>query len=59
MSRMIRFARAGGPEVLEFIEAQVPPPGPNQVRIKVMAIGINRAEVPPLTARRGASRRPQ
>lgn len=44
MSRTIRFARAGGPEVLEFIEAQVPPPGPNQVRIKVMAIGINRAE---------------
>ena len=44
MSRTIKFAKAGGPEVLEFIEGQVPAPGPNEVRIKVKAIGINRAE---------------
>src|SRR3981081_293715 len=44
MSRTIKFAKAGGPEVLEFIEAQVPAPGPHEVRIKVKAIGINRAE---------------
>src|SRR5258708_3168275 len=44
MSRTIKFARAGGPEVLEFVEVQVPAPGPNEVRIKVKAIGINRAE---------------
>ena len=44
MSRTIRFVRAGGPEVLEFIQAQEPPPGPNQIRIKVKAIGIKRAE---------------
>src|SRR5713226_887949 len=44
MSRMIKFAKAGGPEVLEFVEVQVPAPGPNEVRIKVKAIGINRAE---------------
>jgi NADPH:quinone reductase-like Zn-dependent oxidoreductase len=44
MSRTIRFAKAGGPEVLEFVEVQVPAPGPNEVRIKVKAIGINRAE---------------
>jgi NADPH:quinone reductase-like Zn-dependent oxidoreductase len=44
MSRTIKFARAGGPEVLEFVETQVPPPGPSQVRIKVKAIGVNRAE---------------
>jgi NADPH:quinone reductase-like Zn-dependent oxidoreductase len=44
MSRMIRFAHAGGPEVLEFIEMEVPYPGPHEVRIKVKAIGINRAE---------------
>jgi len=44
MSRTIKFAQAGGPEVLEFIEAHVPAPGPNEVRIKVKAIGINRAE---------------
>ena len=44
MSRSIKFAKAGGPEVLEFFEVQVPAPGPNEVRIKVKAIGINRAE---------------
>jgi NADPH:quinone reductase-like Zn-dependent oxidoreductase len=44
MSRTIKFAQAGGPEVLEFVETQVPAPGPNEVRIKVKAIGINRAE---------------
>ena len=44
MSRTIKFAQAGGPEVLEFIEMEVPAPGPNEVRIKVKAIGINRAE---------------
>ena len=44
MSRTIRFAKAGGPEVLEFLESDVAPPGVNEVRIKVKAIGINRAE---------------
>jgi NADPH:quinone reductase-like Zn-dependent oxidoreductase len=44
MSRTIKFAKAGGPEVLEFIETNVPAPGPAEVRINVKAIGINRAE---------------
>jgi NADPH:quinone reductase-like Zn-dependent oxidoreductase len=44
MSRTIRFAKAGGPEVLEFIEMEVPAPGPREVRIHVKAIGINRAD---------------
>src|SRR5258708_7922086 len=44
MSRTIKFAQAGGPEVLEFIEMEVPAPGPHEVRIKVKAIGINRAD---------------
>src|SRR6201984_3598560 len=44
MSRTIKFAKAGGPEVLEFIEMEVPAPGPHEVRIRVKAIGINRAE---------------
>ena len=42
MSRTIKFAQAGGPEVLEFIDMEVPDPGPNEVRIRVQAIGINR-----------------
>lgn len=44
MTRTIKFAQAGGPEVLEFVQTEVPAPGPNQVRIKVKAIGVNRAE---------------
>jgi NADPH:quinone reductase-like Zn-dependent oxidoreductase len=44
MPRTIKFAQAGGPEVLEYIETQVPAPGPHEVRIRVKAIGINRAD---------------
>lgn len=44
MSRIIKFAKSGGPEVLQYIEVDVLAPGPDEVRIKVKAIGINRAE---------------
>ena len=44
MSRTIKFAKAGGPEVLEFVNKEVAAPGPAEVRIKVKAIGLNRAE---------------
>jgi NADPH:quinone reductase-like Zn-dependent oxidoreductase len=44
MSRMIKFVRPGGPDVLEFVEVEAPAPGPREVRIKVKAIGINRAD---------------
>jgi NADPH:quinone reductase-like Zn-dependent oxidoreductase len=44
MSRTVRFAKAGGPEVLEFVNKEVAAPGPAEVRIKVKAIGLNRAE---------------
>ena len=44
MSRIITFAKAGGPEVLDYVEAETPAPGANEVRIKVKAIGLNRAE---------------
>ncbi len=44
MSRIIKFAAAGGPEVLSFVEEEVRAPGPSEVRIKVKAIGVNRAE---------------
>ena len=45
MSRTIKFSKAGGPEVLEFIDEQVAAPAPHEVRIKVKAIGLNRADV--------------
>jgi NADPH:quinone reductase-like Zn-dependent oxidoreductase len=44
MTRSIKFSRPGAPEVLEFVETEIPSPGPHEVRIKVKAIGINRAE---------------
>ena len=44
MSRTIMFAKAGGPEVLEFTQTNVKAPGAHEVRIKVKAIGLNRAE---------------
>jgi NADPH:quinone reductase-like Zn-dependent oxidoreductase len=42
MSRIVQFTRA--PEVLEFKDIQIPAPADNEVRIKVKAIGLNRAE---------------
>ncbi len=44
MSRIVRFAASGGPEVLTFADVAVPEAGPGEVRIQVKAIGINRAE---------------
>jgi NADPH:quinone reductase-like Zn-dependent oxidoreductase len=44
MSRIVRFAAPGGPEVLKFEDVVVPEAGPGEVRIQVKAIGINRAE---------------
>ena len=43
MASTIRFARAGGPEVLEFVDFPDADPGPHEVRIRVRAIGITRA----------------
>ncbi|MGF6774000.1 NADPH:quinone reductase-like Zn-dependent oxidoreductase [Paraburkholderia sp. GAS199] len=44
MSRVIEFSSTGGPEVLEFKDIEVPLPGPGEVRIRVKALGLNRAE---------------
>jgi NADPH:quinone reductase-like Zn-dependent oxidoreductase len=44
MTRIIQFAKAGDPEVLKFVDAPERPLAPDEVRIKVKAIGINRAE---------------
>ena len=37
----IQAAHAGGPEVLEAIEAPMPEPGPGQIRVRHKAIGLN------------------
>ena len=45
MARTIRFHETGGPEVLRYEDLPVRAPGPGEVRIRVDAIGLNRAEV--------------
>ncbi len=44
MSKVVRFHRMGGPEVLQIDEVTVRAPGAGEVRIKVKALGLNRAE---------------
>lgn len=44
MSKVVRFHRMGGPEVLQIDEVDVRTPGAGEVRIKVKALGLNRAE---------------
>jgi NADPH2:quinone reductase len=45
MSKVVRFHRTGGPEVLQIDNVDVPAPQASEVQIKVRAFGINRAEV--------------
>ncbi len=45
MPRIVVFHETGGPEVLRLEERPQDPPGPGEARIRVEAIGLNRAEV--------------
>jgi NADPH:quinone reductase-like Zn-dependent oxidoreductase len=42
--RTVRFHKLGGPEVLQLESLPTPEPGPGEVRLRVQAIGLNRAE---------------
>jgi NADPH:quinone reductase-like Zn-dependent oxidoreductase len=44
MPKIIRFEKFGGPEVLRFKEETSKQPGKGEVRLKVQAAGLNRAE---------------
>ncbi len=44
MSRIVRFHRTGGPEVLQIDDVDVGQPKAGEVRIRVKALGLNRAE---------------
>ena len=41
MTKAIRFHKTGGPEVLQLDDVTVADPGPNQVRLRHTAIGVN------------------
>ncbi|MGW1506685.1 zinc-dependent alcohol dehydrogenase family protein [Streptomyces mirabilis] len=44
MARSVLFHKEGGPEVLEVTEVAIGEPGPGELRLRVEAIGVNRAE---------------
>jgi len=43
--KIVRFHQTGGPEVLQLDELPLPQPAEGEVRLRVKAIGLNRAEV--------------
>ncbi|MET8945755.1 zinc-dependent alcohol dehydrogenase family protein [Streptomyces sp. NPDC004542] len=45
MAKLVQFDRLGGPEVLTLRDVESRAPGAGEVRIRVDAIGLNRAEI--------------
>lgn len=39
--RAARITRTGGPEVIEWVDVELPPPGPGEVRMRNRAVGLN------------------
>ncbi len=39
--KAIRFHQTGGPEVLRWVNVELPPPGPGQIRIRHTAVALN------------------
>ena len=39
--RVARITRTGGPEVIEWIDVDLPPPAPGEVRMRHRAVGLN------------------
>src|ERR1700760_4779608 len=39
--KAIRFEKTGGPEVLDYVDVELPPPGAGQARVKHPVIGVN------------------
>ena len=44
MVQVVRIDEHGGPDVLKIVDIETPQPGPGEVRIRVKALGLNRAE---------------
>jgi NADPH2:quinone reductase len=45
MVKAIRMNRVGGPDVMELVEVDLPPPAPGEVRMRHEAIGLNYIDV--------------
>ncbi|MEI9990462.1 MAG: quinone oxidoreductase [Rhizomicrobium sp.] len=39
--KAIRFEKTGGPEVLHYVDIDLPPPGPGEAQVKHTVIGVN------------------
>ncbi len=44
MSRVVEFSKTGPADVLKIVDAKIPEPKKSEVRIRVKALGLNRAE---------------
>jgi NADPH2:quinone reductase len=44
MAKAVRFYQTGGPEVLRYEDVEVGEPGPGQVRLRQVAVGLNFAD---------------
>jgi NADPH2:quinone reductase len=45
LAKAIRISRAGGPEVLEYVDVEVGEPGPGEARVRQAACGVNYIDV--------------
>jgi len=45
MARVARIEQHGGPDVIEWVDVDLPDPGPGEVRIKATAVGLNFIEI--------------
>jgi NADPH2:quinone reductase len=41
MARVAKIERTGGPDVIEWVDVDLPPPGPGEVRVRHTAVGLN------------------
>ncbi|RYY29011.1 MAG: quinone oxidoreductase [Sphingomonadales bacterium] len=44
-ARVARIERIGGPEVIAWVDVELPPPGPGEVRMRNTAVGLNFIDV--------------
>lgn len=45
MTRIVRMAATGGPEVLTLAELELPPPAPGEARVRHIAAGVNFVDI--------------
>jgi len=45
MARVARIEQHGGPEVIQWVDVDLPDPGPGEVRIRSTAVGLNFIEI--------------